>query len=156
MKNIFLMNREISMSPMHFEIAEPQFEKLEPGKSYNLAGIRNSGVIKIPFTTGKMVQRFCLITPRQTQLILEIWNNGKKFEPSFNSNWKWLQFVFIKQARYHGICKMADKICHVFRLPAHDAQNSRFVWLSKDCPSFWDEPILPGTSEEPSAQEIVS
>jgi len=89
------------------------------------------------------MQRIPIITPKLSQIILEVWNSGKKFQPIFSENWKNLQLVICKGSSYHGISGMGtnDRKVHIFRLNQRSAETTRFIWLSADRSDFWDNPI---------------
>jgi len=126
-----------------YDAAEPCGTTLEVNARYTITGLVNAEVLKIPYATGKVLQRVPVITPKLSQFVLEIWNSQPEFEPIFSSNWKTLQLIFCKGAVYHGISDMGTKNrkIHVFRLSQRDANITRFIWLSSDRPNFWDDPL---------------
>jgi len=126
-----------------YDAAEPNGTPLEVNARYSIIGLINGQVLKIPYATGKVLQRVPVITPKLSQMVLEIWNSDLEFEPVFSENWKNLQMIFCKGTAYHGIASMgtADRVVHIFRLNQRDAKATRFVWLSADRPNFWDDPI---------------
>ena len=53
----------------------------------------------------------------------------------------------IRNAVYHGKCKIGTKVCYVFRLNQRVPKN-RYIWLSLDDKSFWNDPIIPDRLDE--------
>jgi len=136
------MSREF-IHPMSYDIAEPLESPLELNHKYNVIGLINSDPLKIPYQTKRMMQRISLITPKRSQYIVEIWNSGTMMEPKFPENYKNLNLAFIKGVTYHGVASVtAGKLAHVFRLGQRDSKESRFVWISSDRATFWDNPVI--------------
>jgi len=126
-----------------FETVEPNESTLEVGRHYSLSGLINANVVQIPYLSGKLLQRVAIITPRGTQILLEIWNSSKKCQPIFSKHWQILQFIFAKNCAYHGISDVGSPGAnvHIFRMSQFAAEKSRYIWLSSDRKTFWETPV---------------
>jgi hypothetical protein len=131
-----------------FETTHPGVVELETTRSYSLTGLVNGQPKYFSYPkAGKMKVQIPFINPGRTQSVIEIWSSNKLMEPKMGSNWRNLQFIFVKDATYHGITDLNSmtryskaRRIHVFRLSTK-SPNHRYIWLSKDCPNFWNNPV---------------
>ena len=114
----------------------------------HIVGIVNSRIITKKYSTGSILQRFGVILPCHTNIILEIWSSGEETKPKFSENWKNLQMIAIFSASYGGETKVDGQYFKVFRLECKKNKNYRFIWLSDENPTFWIDPILQRDSNE--------
>jgi hypothetical protein len=129
------------------DFTEPSFDTLETGKWFNLTGLINAEpIVQVYKKNNQVMQRFSLITIGFAQVIVEIWHREKETEIEFGSDWRNLQLVVIKGAKYHGISHMDSneylpkmKRCFVFRISSKNKKH-RFIWLSSPFRSFWIYP----------------
>ena len=137
------MNRDFCSRIPMFETVEPNDSTLEIKRHYNVAGLINANVVHIPYLSGKLLQRVSVITPLGTQIVLEIWNSSKKYQPIFTKRWQNLQFIFARNCAYHGMLDLgcSERKVHVFRMSQFAAEKSRYIWLSSDRQTFWDTPV---------------
>ena len=142
------------MVNFNYEVADPRDNPPAVLQYYNIAGIINSKPVVLTFNTGKLMQRVSFITPSLNQCILEIWNSSLEMQPKFSENWKILQFIFCKDVVYHGIAMMDEREVHVYRL-SQSRTGGRYIWLSKDDPKFWENPIsLPDINYDREKAEV--
>jgi len=118
---------------------KPEIEKF---KFYDVIGLINSKVIKIPYPrTRRSLIRVGVLTPSFSQIVLDVWNNQEKMEPHFFDDWKTeKQLALFKNIQYVGeICLKEMKLYH-FRI-TQDTPSLRYIWLSAE--KFWENPIIP-------------
>ena len=112
--------------------------ELDKRKNYNLAGIRNTSEMRIPYNrTSKMCQRFGVLLPSYEQAIVEVWHDSNRYETRFSKNWTQLDFVVVKNVTYHGRASCGSRDVHVFR-QGHKMVD-RMCWVSAE--NFWMNPI---------------
>ena len=150
----FVMKADRYPDYHNFAVAEPLETKLDKLKFYNIAGLINSEPIEICYNTGKVLQRVSFITPQYTTAIVEIWNSTKDMQPHFCSNWKNLQFMFMKHAVFHGLTHMGNKSVPVFRI-SQKFPETRYIWLSNNEDTFWNDPVSQADPEyNPTLAEV--
>ena len=102
----------------------------ELGREVDITGIINSRILELKYATGSILERFGVILPCSTNIILEIWSSDPKTRPKFCKNWKSLQMIAVFGGCYGGETKVEGKLYKVFRIAAKNAKYKRFIWLS--------------------------
>ena len=131
-----------------FETTHPGTVELETTKSYSITGLVNGQPKFFSYPkAGKMKVQIPMINPGKTQSVIEIWSSNETMEPKFASNWRNLQFIFVKNCTYHGVTDLNSmsrfskaRRVHVFRLSTKRAPH-RYIWLSQDSSEFWKNPV---------------
>lgn len=140
-----------------FEVNEISSD-LEIGKFYSLLGLINSRPYFSNIGNGITVQKLSLINLDRVNIILEIWNDSSTMELTFAKDWKQLQLIFIRDAKFQGVMKLAEQqLTYIFQISSKN-KSERFIWLSSPSLKFWDEPLLPHSflTRDISAEEIES
>ena len=124
-------------------------QNCEISKEVNISGIINSRRIEKKFQTGSVLERFGVILPCNTNIILEVWNTSKddKTRPKFAKDWKCLQLITVFGGCYGGEVEIEGKLYKVFRIAAKNAKFNRFIWLSPE-KHFWVNPIRQRDSDD--------
>ena len=115
-------------------------EKCDITKEVNIAGIINSRRIEKKYSTGSILERFGVILPCNTNIILEIWSKNSKTRPKFSKDWKSLQLIVVFGGCYGGETEVGGKLYKVFRIAGKKPNSKRFIWLSAE-KYFWANPI---------------
>ena len=140
-----------------FEVNEIS-NNLELGKFYSLLGLINSRPVFSNISEGLTVQKFSMINLDRVNIIVEVWNVNETMELTFASDWKQLQLVFIRDAKFRGVMRLGgDQLTYIFNISSKN-ERERFIWLSSPSLKFWDEPLLPHSflTKAISADEIES
>lgn len=130
-----------------FEVDEIS-QNLEIGKFYNVLGLVNAKPVFSNVADGLTVQRLSIINIDRVQMIIEIWNTNQNQELTFAPDWRGLQLLFLRDAKYQGVMNMREEPCglvYIFKIAAKSPDN-RFIWISSPSALFWTEPLLPRKS----------
>ena len=131
-----------------FETTHPGTVELETTKVYSITGLVNGQPKFFSYPkAGKMKVQIPIINPGKTQSVIEIWSSNEDMEPKFDSNWRNLQFIFVKNCTYYGVTDLNHQSrfskarrVHVFRLATKRAPY-RYIWLSQNSSYFWKHPV---------------
>ena len=134
-------------------VVDPGFEGLDLLRTYNLVGIANTRVLKIP-AGNKLITRYGLLTTGYTQILVEIWSSSLTMEPKFAADWRSCQLNCLREIAYHGNYRVGTRVLPTFRLTSKRADATRFCWLSSDSDDFWIKPTNFSSCQEVSFPEI--
>ena len=135
------------MENKSFDAWDPFYDHLEKNAVYDICGLINAKVeqknVKRRFGQGKLllyrVPVRLGVDGNYTQAIIEIWSSTKDEQPTFTSDWRRLQFVFLREVKFVGDRELFGLKYLQFVMPSDPA--SRYIWLSGSEIDYWMMPI---------------
>ena len=78
------------------DLVDPGLECLDFKRKFNIAGIINAKSEAFVYgSNGSSCQRISVITPHQTQMVVDIWTASEQLQPVFAKDWKIGQYIVL-------------------------------------------------------------
>ena len=133
------------------DITYHSLDKIKIFEPHNLSGVINGETIFVD-CEGYSKIRVPFLTPLNDQILLDIFSETVEDEPRFEpfvqhqhlivagSVWFYGDFYYYRKARFSN--ERVETKGFIFTMKSWKADQKRFLWISKGCKHFWENPFL--------------
>ena len=145
------------------EITYHDLDKIKIFQPHNLSGVINGETI-FEDCEGYTKIRVPFLTPLNDQIILDIFSDTIGDEPRFEpfvqhqhlivacSVWFYGDFHYLRKSRFSD--ETVKRKGYIFTMKSWKAGLKRFLWISKNCEDFWQNPFLDQSDYKDSDEEL--